>query len=198
VAQSVARYKLPPLQDEREHNEFIKMLVDEGVTSYLEIGAMYGASLWKVAMALPKGSRVVAIDPMTDRPSARESLEQCVDELIGLDYDAYFIFGDSTEKKTIELARELSPFDALFIDGNHSPKYVMSDWVNYGPMARIVGFHDINWNKTWVSAKGLDQTPDASLMGAPEIWNKIKQGHRFKELKYYPRDNYYGIGVLWR
>ena len=43
------RYKLPPLQDAREHEAFIKLLIEENVRSYLEIGAMYGASLWKVA-----------------------------------------------------------------------------------------------------------------------------------------------------
>ncbi len=189
---------LPPLQDEREHNEFIQILLDENVRSYLEIGAMYGSSLWKVANALPKGSRIVAIYPMVDRPSARESLEQCIDKLIQIGYDAYFIFGDSIEQATIDTAKRLGPFDALFIDGNHSPGYVMSDWINYGPMSRIVGFHDISWDKTWVSARNNTPPPDGSTMGAPKIWNKIKQGHRFKELKYYPRTNYYGIGVLWR
>lgn len=189
------RYKLPPLQDEREFASFIKTLVDENVRSYLEIGSMYGASLWKVAIALPKGSRIVAVDPMTDRPSARESLEECVNELMALGYDAYFIFGDSTRPNIIEQVKTLGPYDALFIDGNHSPDYVMRDWTNYGPMARIVGFHDINWDKTWVSARG--NTPNESLMGAPAVWSQIKQGRRFKEFKYYPRDNYYGIGVLW-
>ena len=120
---------------------------------------------------------------MTDRPSARESLEQCVDELMQLGYDAYFIFGDSTDPATIEQAKFLGPYDAVFIDGNHSPKYVMADWNNYGPMARIVGFHDINWNNSWVSAKGKDQTPDETLMGAPKIWNQIKQGRQFQRVQ---------------
>ena len=196
TAPVIPRYKLPPLQDRLEHDAFIKLLLDENVRSYLEIGAMYGASLWKVANALPKGSRIVAIDPMTDRPSARESLEQCIDELIQRDYDAYFIFGDSTDPATIDQAQFLGPYDALFIDGNHSPEYVMADWNNYGPMARIIGFHDINWNKSWISAKDKKPVPE-ELMGAPKIWNQIKQGRKHKEFKYYPRNNYYGIGVLW-
>jgi cephalosporin hydroxylase len=190
------RYKLPPLQDEREFAAFIDLLIQENVRSYLEIGAMYGASLWKVATSLPKFSRIVAIDAMVDRPEARESLEHCIDELKSLGYDAHFIFGDSTEPRTIESAKFLGPFDALFIDGNHSPEYVLADWMNYGPMARIVGFHDINWNDTWISARG--NTPDETLMGAPRIWDQVKRGRLFKEFKFYPRQNYYGIGVIFQ
>ena len=74
----------------------------------------------------------------------------------------------------------------------------MADWMNYGPMARIVGFHDINWNSTWVSAKGKEQTPDETLMGAPKIWNEVKKNFRHQEFKFYPKNNYYGIGVLFR
>ena len=194
---ALPRYKLPPLQDRIEHDAFIKLLLDENVNSYLEIGAMYGASLWKVANALPKGSRVVAVDSMVDRPSARESLEQCVDELMQIGYDAYFIFGDSIDAGIIDQAKFLGPYDALFIDGNHSFEYVMADWKNYGPMARIIGFHDISWNKSWISARNNTPPADGSTMGAPKIWNQIKQGRKYKEFKYYPRTNYYGIGVLW-
>lgn len=197
IVKSLPRYKLPPLQEPREHQAFIDLLVQEKCRSYLEIGAMYGASLWKVATHLPKDSRIVAVDPMFDRPAARESLEQCIDELIALGYDAHFVFGDSTQKEIVALVRTFSPFDAVFIDGNHSPQYVLADWENYGPMARIVGFHDINWNNTWRSARDNTPPADGSTMGAPKIWEQVKQERRFKEFKFYPRDNYYGIGVVW-
>jgi cephalosporin hydroxylase len=193
----MSRYKLPPLQEPSEFDAFIKILKEEKCRSYLEIGSMYGASLWKVTNELPKGSRIVSVDPMYDRPSARESLEQCIDELIRLGYDAHFIFGDSADKDIVALVRTYAPFDALFIDGNHTPEYVMSDWQNYGPMARIVGFHDINWDHTWRSARNNTPPSDGSTMGAPKIWEQVRNGHRFKEFKFYPRNNYYGIGVLW-
>jgi predicted O-methyltransferase YrrM len=190
------RYMLPPLQEPREFDAFIKILKDEKVKSYLEIGSMYGASLWKVATQLPKGSLIVSIDPMTDRHEARESLQGCISELIKKGYDAHWIFGDSMDWETVAIARKYSPFDALFIDGNHTPEYVMSDWIKYGPMARIVAFHDINWNSTWLSKKDGKPVPE-HLMGAPKIWEQIKNGHRFREFKLHPPQNYYGIGVLW-
>jgi hypothetical protein len=157
---------------------------------------MWGSSLWKVANMLPKGSLVVAVDPMTDRPRARDSLVQCIHELRLRGYNANFIDGDSTGLETIRQVRHFAPFDALFIDGNHSPEYVLADWTNYGPMARIIGFHDINWNNTWVSSRG--NTPDETKMGAPKIWNQLKEGYRHAEFRFHPSQNYFGIGVLWR
>src|SRR5262245_2803427 len=185
------------LQDVREHDSFIKILRDEGVRSYLEIGSMWGGSLWRVANALPRGSRIVSIDWMCDRPEARDSLTACVKELCAIGYDAHFIFGDSADRKTIDAVAALGPFDALFIDGNHSQQYVTMDWLNYGPMARIVGFHDINWNDSWTGARG--KKADPAKMGVPKFWNDIKQRHsRHVEFKFHPAQNYYGIGVLWR
>lgn len=194
----ISRYKVQAWQDEGEHAAFIKILQEDFVVSYLEIGSMYGASLWKVANALPVGSRIVSVDSMIDRPDAQSSLERCLAELTSLGYETYFIKGDSTGLDVIQRVKELGPFDALFIDGNHSPEYVKADWQNYGPMARIVGFHDINWNNTWRSKRGNTPPADGSTMGAPKVWDEVKKLYRHEEFKMYPTNNYYGIGVLWR
>jgi cephalosporin hydroxylase len=189
-------YTLPPIQTEREHDAFIAILQHENCRSYLEIGSMWGQSLWKVAHALPNGSRVVSVDSMVDRPTAEPSLYACINALRRIGYDAHFINGDSTAPDTIARVKALGPFDALFIDGNHSFDYVKADWENYGPMARIVGFHDINWKDTWKSAKG--NHPTAAQMGAERVWNEIKDGYRHEEFRWHPTNNYHGIGVLWR
>src|SRR5262245_18816476 len=107
-------YTLPPIQTEREHDAFIAILKSEGVRSYLEIGSMWGQSLWKVAHALPKGSRVVAVDSMVDRPTAKPSLQACVDELRRRSYDAHWINGDSTSQATVAAVKTFGQFDALF------------------------------------------------------------------------------------
>jgi Methyltransferase domain len=193
----VQSFRSPPLQTAAEHDSFIAILVRAKVRSYLEIGAMWGASLWKVANAMPRGSRVVAVDSMVDRPEAEHQLEDCIAELKRRGYDAHFIFGDSTHQSTIERVRQLGPYDALFIDGNHSEKYVRADWTNYGAMARIVGFHDINWKNTWRSARNNTPPPDGSTMGAERVWNTIKDDYPHKEFRLHPDNNYHGIGVLW-
>jgi predicted O-methyltransferase YrrM len=187
-------YKDKLLQQRREHDEFLSILKAEKVTSYMEIGSMYGGSLWKTANALPKGSRVVSVDFACDTPEALPHLEECVRELVEIGYDAHLIYGDSMEPFTVQAVSRLAPFDCVFIDGAHTEEAVRSDWANYGPMGRIVALHDIAWNSTWKSAvPGRVSKP----MGVPALWEELKKTHRHKELKYHVPSNYYGIGVLW-
>lgn len=189
------RYKNPPLQNAREHAEYLDLLKREGVTSYMEIGSMYGGSLWRVAQALPKGSRLVSVDYACDTPEALPHLEECIAELKSAGYDAHLIVGDSAAPETIEKVKSLGPFDAVFIDGAHTLEAVTADWDNYGPMGRIVGFHDISWNSTWKSAvPGRVSKP----MGVPDLWKRLRASHRHVEFQYQRPCNYYGIGVLWR
>jgi predicted O-methyltransferase YrrM len=190
-----SRYQTELLQNRREHEAFVDLLKSEGVRSYLEIGSMYGGSLWRVAHALPKGSRIVSIDYACDTPEALPHLQECIADLIADGYDAHLIVGDSTAEETVAKAKALGPFDALFIDGAHTLEAVTSDWCKYGPMARMVAFHDISWNSTWKS-KVPGRVPKP--MGVPHLWEQVKQGHRYKEFQYQEPKNYYGIGVLWR
>lgn len=188
-------YRTKFLQNYREHAEFLRLLNVEGVRSYLEIGSMYGGSLFRTARSMPKGSRVVSVDFMCDTPDAQKSLEDCIAELKAEGYDAHLILGDSAARPTIDAVSALGPFDCVFIDGAHTLDAVTSDWMNYGPMGRIVAFHDISWNDTWKSAvPGRVSKP----MGVPTLWNKLKDKHRHKEFQYQEPKNYYGIGVLWR
>lgn len=187
-------YRTKLLQHAGEHEQFLAILRKENVRSYLEIGSMYGGSLWLVANALPKGSRVVSVDFACDRPEALPHLEGCIDELNQIGYDAMLIKGDSTAKKTIDEAFRHGPFDCVFIDGAHTLEAVTADWNNYGPMGRIVAFHDIAWNDTWRSS--VPGRP-FKAMGVPALWNSIKHLFRHVEIKMHGPGNYYGIGVLW-
>lgn len=188
-------YRTKLLQHAGEHEQFIGILKKEYVRSYLEIGSMYGGSLWRVANALPKGSRVVSVDAMLDTPEAQPHLEECVKELSCAGYDAQFILGDSAVGETVEKVRQIGPFNCVFIDGAHTLDAVTADWNNYGPMGRIVAFHDIAWNDTWRSS--VPGRP-FKAMGVPAFWNSIKHLYRHVEIKLHGPGNYYGIGVLWR
>lgn len=174
------------LQADEEIDAFAQLLANEGVLSYLEIGSKFGGSLWRIARALPEGSRIVSIDLNVNGPSLRE----CVGQLCSLGYDAKLIMGSSLDKDVIAKAQALSPFDAVFIDGDHKPLAVMADWENYGPLARIVAFHDIGWRRApeWVGKR----------IHVPEVWDKIKTGYRYEEIKLCPTRKNNGIGVLWR
>lgn len=180
------------LQDAMEHAKFVELLKEEGVKSYLEIGSKHGGSLWRVARALPVGSKIVAVDLPHGDQSFKESqphLEACVDRLVELGYMATLFLGDSTSQRLVDLVANFAPFDAVFIDANHTEPYVRKDWENYGPMARIVAFHDIAWQARPMPSKKMP-------IDVPKVWNEIKKDYRHKEFRLCPRDN--GIGVLWR
>lgn len=180
------------LQNNTELAAFIEILNGEGVRSYLEIGAKFGGSFWRVANALPVGSRVVAVDLPHGDTSFKETLphlEECVSALKALGYDASLIVGDSTDPSVVEMVRGLGPFDACFIDANHTLPFVTKDWESYGPMCRIVAFHDIGWVPRAEPSKKMP-------IEVPQLWNQIKNDFRHEEIKLDARQN--GIGVLWR
>jgi cephalosporin hydroxylase len=187
----MAKYETAALQDPQELAAFIDFIREQKVSSYLEIGAKHGGSLWHIGRQLPKGSRIVAVDLPHGDASFKESqphLEACVEALCNMRYDAHLIIGDSTDPAVVKSVLNFAPFDLCFIDANHTTKYVWADWINYGPMARLVAFHDIGWKE--------ENRPGKKPIEVPRIWNEIKRDYRHKEINLCKRDN--GIGILWR
>jgi predicted O-methyltransferase YrrM len=173
------------LQNTIEHERFCALLRKEEVRSYLEIGSKFGGSLYRVSLALPPGSKLVAVDlPVGDSIA---SLKSCVQFLQAGGHEARLVLGDSTDAEVVERVRAHGPYDCVFIDGNHLLPFVMKDWANYGPMGKIVAFHDISW-------KG--PRPGKASIDVPQFWEAIKIDYRHEEIRLEARDN--GIGVLWR
>jgi predicted O-methyltransferase YrrM len=181
------------LQDEAEIEALARLFSAEGVRSYLEIGSKFGGSFQKLTCALEKGARAVAVDlPNGNKSWAKSSaaLTRTLVELSESGYDTGVIWGDSQSPETVEHVRSLAPFDAVFIDADHRLPGVTKDWTNYGPMGRIVAFHDIAWRRApeWVGTR----------IDVPEFWNEIKHGYRHQEFKFCPTGKNNGIGILWR
>ena len=186
------------LQDRSEILELATLLRNEGVKSYLEIGCKFGGSLWTIANKLPQGSTIVALDlPQGDKSfkDTEPHLRECVEALRKRGYHASLIIGDSTDPDVVEDVYKLGPFDACFIDANHTREYVKKDWANYGKICKLVAFHDINFHRPG----GLPA--HKKPIEVREVWDEIKKDYRHKEIirsglnKDGGRDN--GIGVLW-
>ena len=177
-------YETNILQNPKELAQLIDLLRRENVRSYLEVGSRFGGSLWRIANALPPGSRIVAVD--LPRPDAETSLRSCAAALLNRGYDMHLHLGDSAASEIAGAVRALGPFDFCFIDGNHTEQYVRQDWATYGAISRIVAFHDIAW------LPGQRET----LLEVPKVWNEIKLGFRHHEISLQPHDC--GIGILWR
>lgn len=183
-------YETHIAQDEAEISAFVDLLRQENVGSYLEIGARYGGSFWRVACALPVGSRVVAVDLPDGMggkgDAAIDALAACVQQLRSVGYDAHLIEGDSHSADVVARVRALGPYDCTFIDADHSLSGVTRDWENYGPMSRMVAFHDITCSN-----------PDKPIK-VMQFWESIKGGYRHQEFKFHHTGRHNGIGVLWR
>jgi len=180
------------LQNKSELHAFIDLLKRENVKSYLEIGSKFGGSLWPIANALPQGSKIVAVDLPHGDTSFKDTkphLEECTNALRAKGYDVHLILGDSTDPKVISLVYSLGPFDAVFIDANHTLPYVKADWANYGKIGRLIAFHDIGFFRA--GGMPVGKKP----IEVPIFWKFIKDQYRHTEIRHDISDN--GIGVLW-
>lgn len=178
-----------------ELDDLIAILKVENVRSFLEVGSRYGGSLWRIANALPAGSTIVSVDNGRgmggNKQGAPESLWTCISDLRARGYNARLIFADSHDQKTVNHVRKCGPFDAVFIDADHEYRGVIADWKHYGPMARIVAFHDIGWVKP-------DNYANSKLVEVPKLWAELKPHYRHEEFIDRSTGGNYGIGVLWR
>lgn len=188
------RYLTDAAQDPAEIAAFCALLAAEGVGSYLEVGSKFGGSLWRAANALPTGARIVSVDMPGGTKAWKESqasLTACHEALRALGYDTHAVWGDSKDPGVIAQVRALGPFDAALIDADHRLPGVTADFANYGPMARIVAFHDLAWRRApeWVGTR----------IDVPEFWASIKGDYaRTQEIVLCPTGKNNGIGVLWR
>ncbi len=180
ASKSNGAFELRATENFAELDEFIKVLLAENVRSYLEIGSCFGDSFWRVADALPVPSRLVSVDKVVE-----PLLTVRINDARRRGHNADMIVGDSTAPEIVEKIKSRAPFDACFIDANHTLSYVTADWEAAKSICRIVAFHDIGWQ------------PNAkrSPIDVPQLWNELKSKFRHQEIRHYHQKN--GIGILW-
>lgn len=175
-----------------EVQTFIELLVERKVRSYLEIGCRYGDTWHAVGKALPKGSKLVALD----LPGAKSGFENKGGHQDSGDYldlaaadlskrgqKVCVIIGNSHQRDTVEAVSKYAPFDAILIDGDHTAAGVMADWTSYGPMGKIIAFHDIAGNGRWAcQIRPIFELLSKELVSERIVHDGLRRG----------------IGVLWR
>lgn len=179
-------------QNEFELRGFIDLLRERGVTSYLEIGSREGDTFYDVVSSLPKGSRAVAVDlpgGMWGKSTTGKQLMKAIAELARRGYKVAYMLGDSTSARMVASVRAMQPFDAVLIDGDHRYEGAKTDWLNYGPMADIVAFHDI-------VGHGQAEKVHGNVVEVPRLWAEIKEQERTVE--FIAPDSKMGIGCVLR
>ncbi len=83
-------------------------------------------------------------------PNAAWTIEkhiESIDQLLSVFPDTQgLICGDAQNDETLAQAKNIGPFDLLFIDGDHGYIEVCSDYLRYSPLVRaggVVAFHDV-------------------------------------------------------
>lgn len=167
------------------HNrkELEKLLeVARGARSILEVGSRYGQTLKLLAAVMSCKGRVVSVDLPNGpwgHPKSDDSLNIAISELRSEGYEAYVMFGDSKDQRIVSAAKQLGPYDFVFIDGDHTYEGVKKDWENYGPLGTTVVFHDIL------------QTPRQAL-GVWRLWAEIEG----EKETFIADDSTMGIGIV--
>lgn len=174
-------------QNQSELAEFVDLLKAERVRSYLEIGALHGDTFHHVGMALPEGSRLVAVDlpgwkhgqPIGKHKDSAIALNAAINDLRRHGRDAHAFIGDSHAAGVVEDVRIFSPFDAVLVDGDHTDLGCRADWENYGPMARIIAFHDIT-----------------GIPAVRKVFHEAREGKQWREIVS-GMSNKGGFGIVW-
>lgn len=178
------------LQNERELAEFIGILKDHNVRSFLEIGSRYGDTLYEIGKALKVPSRVVSLDlPLIKKgmPDPQPFMANCCDALRKIGHSVEMIWANSRDERTIAQVAEAGPYDAIFIDGDHSYEGVKADWLNYGGMGKIVGFHDIT---------PIQRPAHKNPIEVPRLWREIC-AERLDAYQIVHQPVGYGIGIVF-
>jgi len=145
-------------QDERELKFLLRHIA--GSRSILEIGSCFGQTLRLMASVCPK-AKIRSIDlglgiGIIEGMNTGKYLLQTMEDLKSQGHDTAVCFNNSHSPLAVQWARKNGPYDFIFIDGDHSYEGVKSEWLGYGPLGKMVGFHDIaskSVGKLWLEIK---------------------------------------------
>jgi predicted O-methyltransferase YrrM len=155
-------------------------------SSILEIGSRFGEALELMARRMKTRGKVVSVDlpgvQPWGYPDSEYSLRQKMYALETDGFDAHLFLADSTDPDTVEVVKKHAPFDLVFIDGDHRYEGVKTDWLNYGPMGKVVVFHDVV------------KHPDGAR-NAPQVW-KLWEEIEGNKSTYIAPDSLMGLGVF--
>lgn len=157
------------------------LLSSKGIGSYLEVGP---ATSWTSTLLVTylsrfglTSARLVDAFPLLD-----ESLRPLWKAFeLPIEYTKFPL-----EQQIVPLDQLRASYDLIFIDGDHSWEHVNKDFNHYGPLARILMFHDIN---------------DHFCVDVVRFWKTLREQHgtewTFHEFTMHPNSfRLMGLGIV--
>lgn len=157
------------------------LLSSKGITSYLEVGP---ATAWTSTFLVTYLSRFgLTSARLVDAYSLLDDSLPSMWKAFNLPIE-YTLF--PLEQEIVPLEQLRPTYDLVFIDGNHEWKHVNMDFNHYGPLARILMFHDIN---------------DRSCVDVVRFWKTLREKHgaewTFHEFTMHPNNfRLMGLGIV--
>lgn len=158
----------------------------------LEIGSLYGGTLWHWMQAWP-GAKIVSIDlvPVDVPQHPIERVWACrkmwKDWTEDSDCELRTLQVPSGNPETVISATNFGPYDFIFVDGGHSYEQVFSDFNHYWPMVRkggLMAFHDIAYP---------DNEPG---IGVGTWWRQLVASRMYQTEEFIQSPGSWGIGVI--
>lgn len=175
AAEAIAR---GALQKPWEFASLLNMVKDLNPDAILEIGSDAGGTLYAWGQLAEK---VYSIDlPQGPFHTTEGPLNA---------YGAECRAGDSHDHASMQWAFARSPFDMVFIDGDHTYEGCWQDFRDYAPFVRpggLVVLHDICYHG------------ETSACGVDRVWQEASKGYERKVELIQTPTHWGGIGVMMR
>jgi predicted O-methyltransferase YrrM len=166
-----------------QHKEEISWLIDKVKAAkpvrVLEIGSLFGGTLWCWMQACPTASQFLSIDLIVPEADPRHDAQVDGHKRIWYewakqhDHTLDVLESGSTLPDTIAFAKSKMPVvDFLFIDGNHEYEAAKADFIIYSEFVRdggLIAMHDIG-------------APDSGGFGTQRLWKELKAKYKTEEL----------------